>query len=320
MTQPPERPRRARARGAGQRTEPDSVGMVLKNASLAAQFPDLWNLREEVLSTQDILIQAKALILCALPYRRIQDRQITKRAQIGKHASVAVAFTALSDAGLPFGADRALFAWIQTRAFSNGFITFDRLTEFLSAFGLGDDGRNYRLFHERLERLKNLSVSIRVETEDEEFLLNTVPVKAAYTPRSGREVKHRLVEEAGAQLLLIPHRYGFRLDPDFWGYLRANPVPMPLALMREFHDEPKAWDFCQFVLYRCYAARQPSMVPWGMLQEQLASLDQNHRRLKHTLSHALRRMKVVYPDLPVSFLPAPGGLAVAPWRPPRESA
>lgn len=293
-------------------------GRALKRGDLTTRFGELWNLREEVLTAKDILIQAKALILCALPYKSIPERRLVKKAQIGRDVSVAVTFAAIGDASLPYGADRALFAWIQTRAYSNGFITFDRLNEFLKAFGLADDGRNYRLFHERLERLKNLSVSISVVTTDEELQLNTVPIKAAYTPRSSREVRYRLAEETGSQLMLIPQKYGFKLDPDFWSYLRANPVPMPLALMREFHAEPKAWDFCQFILYRCYAARHPSYVPWDAFQEQLASRDQNRRQLKYTLGKVLKRIKVIYPDLPANFLTGYQGLAVAPWRPPKE--
>ena len=286
--------------------------------ALAQKFAQLWEAREELLSPHDILIQAKALMLCALPYKRIPEKSFVKRAQVGREASISVTFSALGDVDLPFGADRALFAWIQTKAYADGFVTFETMREFLDTFGLGDDGHNYRLFNQRLHRLKNLSVSIRLETRDEEMQLNTVPIKAAYTPNSSTEVRRRISDEAAGQLMIVPDRYGFRLDPDFWSYLRANPVPMPLALMKLFHDEPKAWDFCQVILYRCYAARSTSAVPWDGLLEQLGSRDTNPKQLKYTLKKVLDRMKVVYSNLPAEFLPAYQGLSVGPWRPPKD--
>lgn len=287
-------------------------------AVVAKQFAALWDVREEVLSSHDILIQAKALMLCALPYKRIPEQSIVKRAQVGKDASISVTFSAIGASDLPFGADRALFAWIQTKAYANGFVSFESLAEFLKTFGLADNGRNYKIFNERLARLKNLSVTIRFETRDEEAQLNTIPIKASYTPRNSNEVRRRISDETAGQLMISPDRYGFRLDPDFWSYLKSNPVPMPLPLMKLFHDEPKAWDFCQVLLYRCFAARAESAVPWEGLLEQLGTRETNPKQLKYTLKKVLARIKVVYPDLPAEFLPAYQGLRVAPWRPPKE--
>ena len=47
---------------------------------------------------------------------------------------------------LPFGADRALLGWIQTQAYTDGFIEFASLRAFLGAFGLSDGGVQYRRF------------------------------------------------------------------------------------------------------------------------------------------------------------------------------
>ena len=182
--------------------------------ALTQKFAQLWEAREELLSPHDILIQAKALMLCALPYKRIPEKSFVKRAQVGREASISVTFSALGDFDLPFGADRALFAWIQTKAYADGFVTFETMREFLDTFGLGDDGHNYKLFNQRLNRLKNLSVSIRLETRDEEMQLNTVPIKAAYTPNSSTEVRRRISDEAAgpaddrARSLWLPARSG----------------------------------------------------------------------------------------------------------------
>lgn len=63
----------------------------MKGEGLATRFGELWNVREEVLSARDILIQAKALILCALPYKSIPEKRLVKTARIGREVSVAVA-------------------------------------------------------------------------------------------------------------------------------------------------------------------------------------------------------------------------------------
>jgi hypothetical protein len=257
-------------------------------------------------------------LLCALPYRRIEERRVVRTAQLGRETMLRVTFTALGDPPLPFGADRALLAWIQTRAFPDGLVTFMSLRDFFDAFGLDTGGRNYRRFTERLERLKHLSVTVAIESEDEEILVNTTPIKAAYTPKSTGEMRKRIASEDAGQVLMVPVRYGFRLDPDFWRYLQNNPVPMPLPLMRAFHDEPKAWDFTQLVLWRCFAARQTSRVPWQGLVDQLGTEDKNPKQIKYTLGKILKRIKVIYPDLPAEFLPAYEGLEVGPWRPPND--
>lgn len=292
----------------------------MNDSRIRERFDALWAAQENVQEPRDLLLQAKAMVLCALPYKRVTDARITRKARIGKNTFLSVTFAAVGEnAVLPFGADRALFGWIQTRAYREGFVAFETLKEFLSAFGLNDGGANYRLFKERVDRLTHFAVSIEASTEEEEALLNISPVRAAYFPKTAASARRRLSTEGVGQLLLIPEKYGFRLDPLFWEYLRANPVPLPLALMRLFHNKPKGWDFAQFVLYRCYAAKSKSVIPWSAFSEQLGSQDSNPRRLKATLAGFLREMKVVYRDLPAEFLPAYKGLAVAPWTPPREN-
>lgn len=280
------------------------------------RFQALWSAREE-LGKRELLLQAKALVLCALPYKRTRDRIITRTARVGKDAEISVTFAAVGKgAELPFGADRALLGWIQTRAFRNGFIEFQTLREFLGAFGLNDSGANYRRFRERVDRLVHLSISIEATTADALAVENIHPVRTAYYPRTAKAARRRLDSEQAGQVLMIPERYGFRLDPEFWSYLQANPVPLPLPLMRLFHDKPKAWDFCQFLLFRCYSARSVSVVPWSVFQSQLGSQDRDRRRLKWTLSRFLDQIRVVYPNLPAEFLRGAGGLRVGPWRPP----
>jgi hypothetical protein len=87
------------------------------------------------------LVQAKAPIFCALPYSRIPDRSVTRRARIGRDSVLNITVASIEPGiPLPYGADRALLGWIQTLCYHDRFVSFDTLTQFFRAFGLSDSG------------------------------------------------------------------------------------------------------------------------------------------------------------------------------------
>jgi hypothetical protein len=265
-----------------------------------------------------LLLQAKALILCSLPYRQLAARTVTRSARLGRDAWLHVTFASVDD-GVPlaFGADRTLLGWIQTHAYRDGFVSFETLTEFFRAFGLSDGGREYLRFRDRLRRLESLAIRIRYETHSDVGSLHLRPILASFTPRVARPLDDSPDQDPQLVLLRIPGRYGFQLDPTFHEYLRENKVPLPLPLMRAFKNSPQGWDFASFVLYRSYAARARSVVPWPALMEHLGCQDRSHRRLKANLARVLEEIRVVYPTFPARFLHARAGLQVDPWHPPQ---
>ncbi|HZF07419.1 MAG TPA: hypothetical protein VFE33_01380 [Thermoanaerobaculia bacterium] len=147
------------------------------------------------------------------------------------------------------------------------------------------------------------------------------PLQRAYTPRDGVEARRLLAEETRSQLSLLPSdvkRYGILLDPAFHECLRNNPVALPLALMRRFHNRPLYWDAASYLLYRCWSARTPCVIPWKIVRRQLASVDQLDRRLALSLNRVADEIRADYPDFPVRVEPGSHDLLVAPFRPPRE--
>lgn len=237
---------------------------------------------------------------------------MTKTAQIGSGVHLSVTFTSVDPAvPLPFGADRGLFAWMQTQAVSHGFVEFQSLPRYFRAFGLGSSGREYRVAKERLRRLESLAITIRVQSPQTEEIVRLHPLKRTAKPALYETEGDRLTS---GSLALQRGRFGFQLDPDFWEHLRSHPVPLPLGLMRRFHNRPQAWDFAAFLFYRCFAARVPSVVPWSALVDQLGARDSFPRRLKASLGRVLREIWVVFPGFPPRFLPGFRGLAVEPWR------
>ncbi len=270
---------------------------------------------ETHLSRSELLVQAKGLLLCTLPLKRTLETRLYRRAKVGERDEILVTFAAVdSRISLPFGADRALLAWIQTRAFRDGYILFDSLNDFFSAFDLNSSGANYARFKARLERIANLTIQVRISGSDID-ITNAPPLERAVFPDT--PLGRRQLSVAGAdgrQQILRPPRYGLQLSRSFHRYLRESPIPLPLELMRRFHDQPMAWDLASLAIWRCYAANRSSFIPWSSLVDHLGSHDRDRNQLKRALSRVLDRIRQDYPGFPVRFLPRFQGLAIKPWR------
>jgi hypothetical protein len=269
-----------------------------------------------------LLLAAKALVFCGFPYQRSSLTTVVREAHLGADTHLTV-YLATTEPGIPtpYGADRALLAWITTLTYDTGFVTFTSLTDFFDAFRLARSGVQYRRFEERLHRLLSFSLSLILRTPGGVSRLNMRPLQRAYTPRDGVEARRLLAEETRSQLSLLPSdvkRYGILLDPAFHEYLRNNPVVLPLALMRRFHNRPLAWDAASYLLYRCWSARTPCVIPWKIVRRQLASVDQLDRRLALSLNRVADEIRTDYPDFPVRVELGSHDLVVAPFRPPKE--
>jgi hypothetical protein len=271
---------------------------------------------------QALLLAAKALVFCGFPYQRSPLTTVVREAHLGADTHLTV-YLSTTEPGVPvpYGADRALLAWITTLTYDTGFVTFSSLTDFFEAFRLVRSGVQYRRFEERLQRLLSLSLSLILRTPGGVSRLNMRPLQRAFTPRDGVEARRLLAAETRPQLSLLPSdvkRYGILLDSAFHEYLRNHPVVLPLALMRRFHNRPLFWDAASYLLYRCWSARTPCVIPWKIVRKQLASVDQLDRRLALSLNRVADEIRADYPDFPVCFEPGSHDLVVAPFRPSRE--
>jgi hypothetical protein len=183
-----------------------------------------------------LLLAAKALVFCGFPYKRSPLTTITREAQLGADTHLTVYFsTTEPGVPIPFGADRALLAWITTLTYDTGFVNFASLTDFFEAFQLARSGVQYQRFEERLQRLLNLSLTLLLSTPSGTARLNMRSIQRAYTPRDKAEARQLLAAETRSQLSFLPadlRRYGIVLDPAFHDYLRNSPVvfaPSPHA-------------------------------------------------------------------------------------------
>ena len=260
-----------------------------------------------------VLLQPRPLILTGLPYRRYDTlREVTRLARTGADSFLRVTYIATDRRyTLPYGADRSLLAWITTKAFQDGTVRFSAVADYFRAFGLDRGGRGYRLFWQRYQRVAALAIRIEQIDDGARHVRRLFLVPESVEPR---ELGADPAAAAGKRLFGY-NRYHFRLDREFWQYLKATRVPTPLPLLRAFHDSPLRWDFAQWVLYRSYACRSPSVVPWPALLEQLGTADRDHRRLKWQLARTLETIRGLYPECGVRFLPGLRGLSVWPPTP-----
>jgi hypothetical protein len=260
-----------------------------------------------------VLLQPRPLILSGLPYKPTTRREVTRTARTGAGSWLTVTYLATDDRyGLPFGADRALLAWITTKAFGDGSVRFSAVAEYFDHFGLHRSGADYRRFRERWQRVSNLALRLEETSPDERHVRRLFLVPTSREPLS---LDAASTADIGRECLRY-NRHGFDLDPTFWQYLRDTRVPTPLALLRRFHDQPQAWDFCQLVLFRCYSARSTSVIPWSELLEQLGARTTHPRRLRVSLTGVLDTVRGLFPDFPARFLAGSNGLEVSEWRMP----
>ncbi len=276
----------------------------------------------------DPFIQIRELVLCSLPHKATSERSITRVAQLGPNTVVNVTFTTVGKQ-LAYGSDRTLLGWFQTKCLegNSSVITFDHLIEYLRAFDLDDGGKSYKRFYERLQRVLDLAIAIRVYHIDDrgstskKFTLNTFAVRAATTPNLQQDDQH-VADDASLTPSDFDKRFVIITSDDFFKVLHNQHVVMPLQLMKIYSDRPIGWDFCQLILYRCFSAKTPSVIPWsspetGGIKELVGSEDVNDRQLKYKLNGILDEIKIVYPDLPAYFLPSLKGLHISPWKPPQ---
>lgn len=241
-------------------------------------------------------------------------REVTCTARTGRHAYLTITYIATDERfPLPFGADRSLLAWITTKAFDDGWVTFTAITEYFRAFNLDTGGRGYKLFRERFQRIANLAIRLETWEEHERHVQRFFLLPVTHEPTellSGGEGELDL-----SRKLLTDRHYGFRLAPPSRSSSAPTASPPPLRLLRAFHNAPQAWDFAQLLVYRSYVAKEPTVIPWADLLVQLGANDRDYRRLRHRLGEAPEEIRRLYPECPARLRGGLRGLEIRPWQP-----
>jgi hypothetical protein len=257
----------------------------------------------------DLLMVAQALLVCGLPYRQTNERQITMKAKLAGD-TVSVTFTCcLQEVPMPYGSDRTLLHWLVDRAIRSEkpYVSWDTATEFIKDAGLSDHGKNFRDLRERFRRISGVAISIVREREGREKTL-IIPIVEESTLPSSVDMKS---ERRGLRRLL-GEKFGVTLNARFWKEIREHHVPVPWQLIRSTRKQSQLQDHILFLYWRSYAAKAPSLVPWSGIEDQSAGTDSNPRRLKQRYKEALRTIRVIDPSFPGEI--QENGIQIEPYQ------
>jgi hypothetical protein len=247
----------------------------------------------------DVMQLAQALILCGLPYRMTQERQISRKARLGDGSTVTVTFTALSaEADMPFGSDRTLLHYLLDKAVKSGnrYVSWDTAKEFMEQMGMkGTGGKAYADLRERFDRLRGLGIFVSRKGAGRNETSNMSAISRSRLPSS----LDLNAENIGQSSLPLSDsvRYGVEIGTELYNDLIKHHVPVPTELLIQTRGNAQLQDICIFLFWRCFAANSPSIIPWSSVREQLGSADSNPRRIKVRFAEAIKFFQIFWPEM-----------------------
>ena len=303
MDKPTRKPRNRQAENASAKD-----GLVRRVTEIVAS-------RHEGRLGDDYIKIAQAMILCTLPYSEQLERQITRRARLGDGTYLAVTFTAgAPGVPVPFGADRKLLAWIFDRAIRSGdpFVSWESASEYQREMGIAMGGRANRQLNERFKRVAGLVINIQRHSEGPEHDDVTYParqfsvIEDSWLPPSiaGTTIE---ADERQRTLPELRNRFGVQLNARLFADIRKHNVVLPRDIWREIKGTTQVQDLVFWLIFRCYSARSPTVIPWAALKEQFPQ-DSNPWRLRSNTREAIRILRALWP--PVRLEEVEAGIAV----------
>lgn len=270
-------------------------------AKVARQADALLAEREE--PSRPALV-SQALILCPLPFRRVKGTTLSRTTRL-PDGVLTVKFYVPEGDTLPFGNDAVLLDLLcsESRRLKSPEITFERASELLVKLGDNDSGASYRFVRERLQRLANMTISVRRANAG--FNVRLVD---SWDLGTAREAKR----EASGERRMIP--YAIRFSPEFFADLMRFYVPIPERVLVTFKASPTEYALMKRILHRSLVARTETVLPWTELRDELGSTDSNPRRFRADVRSVLRKLALAWEDMPLTFTLGKAGVEVHPRR------
>jgi hypothetical protein len=253
----------------------------------------------------EVIKIAQAMLLCTLPYSATTENHVTRTARLGDGSTLTVTFsTGIPDVPLPFGSDRKLLAWVFDRAINSEspMIAWESAWEYQKEMGLKRSGKNNKDLRERFHRISGLNINI--ERQDASgiagknfSIIDTYNLPPSITGRKFNPNQRSLGYAAEAPEL-PPAPFGISINQTLFHDIRKHHVAVPRSLWLQSKGNSQVQDMVLWLYYRCYAAKNESLIPWSALAQQFPQ-DKNPRRARQHAREAIAQLRLLWPGVRV---------------------
>jgi len=181
-----------------------------------------------------------------------------------------------------------ILLYLQTEAIRTGSPEVElgrSMRAWMVRMGLADGGRTYKLVTEQARKISACRLTFFAQRGGLEMRQNGMFVRDAIS-LSG------VIDDAQPSLW----QDRVRLDDGFWASLREHPVPVREEALRAIGARSLALDVYIWLAYRLHSLTKPMPVSWVALHAQFGAGFQLVRKVKPTLTDALRLTLAVYPE------------------------
>ena len=240
---------------------------------------------------------ARILVLATMPHSRCEETTFMRTN--GKFALTMIAHPKY---GLPYGTmARLLLAYVSTEAVRtrSPFVSLgDSMSDFMRELDLTPSGGrrgSITYLKEHIERLFTTTVYF---TYDNDESLTTM----AFSIASRAKVWWEPQEVEGLDMLGST----VQLSEMFFNELIKHPVPVDMRAIKALRRSPLAIDIYNWLTYRFYSLRKPTIISWPSLQIQFGSAYASTKNFRLKFLKQLPRVKAVYPQANIEMVPYKG--------------
>ncbi|KKN31108.1 hypothetical protein LCGC14_0827150 [marine sediment metagenome] len=262
---------------------------------------------EDAQSAEALGFIARAMVQATLPHREAQGNEFTRT-----NGKFSLTLMAPSRIGLPYGSyPRLLLCWMTTEAVrtqERELVLGDSLSGFMSELGLIPTGGRWgsiTRLKDQMARLLSSSISCTYDDGDTWAMESIKPADSARLWWSPKDPDQATLWKSTVTL-------GER----FFEEITHNPVPVDLRALMALKRSPMALDLYTWITYRMFYLSKPLRLPWAALQTQFGSdyadSPQGRQGFKRKFTEALKKVRVIYPDVKVEAIG--GGILLFPSK------
>lgn len=255
----------------------------------------------------EVIKMAQALILCTLPYRPTEERQVVRSARLSDGSTLRVTFTAgINGIDMAFGNDRHLMAWLFDKAINSdsAFVTIRSASDYLRETGKARNGDRVKELAARLSRLTGLVIGIERQSNGATQTV-MLPMIASSNLPNNLTVQLKAENSGQKSIPGMENPFGIQLEERFFQDIKKHHVAIPRKLWMQLQGQkggPQLQDLLTFFVYRCYCAQSETVIPWAGLREQFPRDDSNPRRFKGSVKKAIAQLRILWPEIRIDVV------------------